>query len=280
MSTAADWLLLGQKFNNQGRFDKDSLVNWYKKTERLVGLLASVQFNVPCLQSSWSLLDTQLCSDSLSLNFLSPPSLSLCKEVNKSKAKDKARNKREFVKATNKKNKNKESIYSLCFCILYFLCLHFSALNFESCTRLHFIFRFWFLTLSFVRTWDLSGSGFIWFGSFFLVFCSCTWACDCRYWLVNRAELWGRRKIMSLKSRGELTSRSVISQKWAFLLCIGCFCAGMLFTNRYGYEFLMSILKVYCLWVWSIGFRLLFFYQFLDLLIVQRFYNYLLRSIF
>ncbi|KAJ4730041.1 Hexosyltransferase [Melia azedarach] len=37
---------------------------------------------------------------------------------------------------------------------------------------------------------------------------------------------------MSLKSRGELTSRSVISQKWAFLLCIGCFCAGMLFTNR------------------------------------------------
>lgn len=37
---------------------------------------------------------------------------------------------------------------------------------------------------------------------------------------------------MSLKSKGELTSRSVVSQKWTFLLCLGCFCAGMLFTNR------------------------------------------------
>ncbi|KAJ9686428.1 hypothetical protein PVL29_015363 [Vitis rotundifolia] len=37
---------------------------------------------------------------------------------------------------------------------------------------------------------------------------------------------------MSLKSRGELPSRSVISQKWTLLLCVGCFCAGMLFTNR------------------------------------------------
>lgn len=37
---------------------------------------------------------------------------------------------------------------------------------------------------------------------------------------------------MSLKSRGELPSRSVISQKWTLLLCVGCFCAGMFFTNR------------------------------------------------
>ncbi|XP_031278597.1 probable beta-1,3-galactosyltransferase 2 isoform X1 [Pistacia vera] len=36
---------------------------------------------------------------------------------------------------------------------------------------------------------------------------------------------------MYLKSR-EQTSRSVISQKWTFFLCLGCFCAGMLFTNR------------------------------------------------
>ncbi|KAG9143731.1 hypothetical protein Leryth_026767 [Lithospermum erythrorhizon] len=39
---------------------------------------------------------------------------------------------------------------------------------------------------------------------------------------------------MSFKNiRGpEQTSRNVISQKWTFLLCIACFCAGMFFTNR------------------------------------------------
>ncbi|KAK9285480.1 hypothetical protein L1049_024674 [Liquidambar formosana] len=37
---------------------------------------------------------------------------------------------------------------------------------------------------------------------------------------------------MSVKSRGELPSRSIISQKWTLLLCLGSFCAGMLFTNR------------------------------------------------
>ncbi|KAI4322531.1 hypothetical protein L6164_022215 [Bauhinia variegata] len=37
---------------------------------------------------------------------------------------------------------------------------------------------------------------------------------------------------MTWKSRGELPSRSVISQKWALLLCLGSFCLGMLFTNR------------------------------------------------
>ncbi|RDX93539.1 putative beta-1,3-galactosyltransferase 2 [Mucuna pruriens] len=37
---------------------------------------------------------------------------------------------------------------------------------------------------------------------------------------------------MSWKSRGELPSRSVISQKWALFLCLGSFCTGMLFTTR------------------------------------------------
>ncbi|XP_062009456.1 probable beta-1,3-galactosyltransferase 2 isoform X1 [Rosa rugosa] len=38
---------------------------------------------------------------------------------------------------------------------------------------------------------------------------------------------------MSWKSRGDpSSSRSVISQKWTLLLCLSCFCAGMLFTNR------------------------------------------------
>ncbi|KAL0362838.1 UNVERIFIED_CONTAM: putative beta-1,3-galactosyltransferase 2, partial [Sesamum calycinum] len=38
---------------------------------------------------------------------------------------------------------------------------------------------------------------------------------------------------MSWKSRGlESTSKNVVSRKLTFLLCIGCFCAGMLFTDR------------------------------------------------
>ncbi|XP_027345686.1 probable beta-1,3-galactosyltransferase 2 isoform X1 [Abrus precatorius] len=37
---------------------------------------------------------------------------------------------------------------------------------------------------------------------------------------------------MTWKSRGDFPSRSVISQKWALFLCLGSFCAGMLFTNR------------------------------------------------
>lgn len=49
---------------------------------------------------------------------------------------------------------------------------------------------------------------------------------------------------MSVKSRGgggggagggggtEKVSRSVVSKKWTLFLCIGCFCAGMFFTNR------------------------------------------------
>ncbi|XP_050382384.1 probable beta-1,3-galactosyltransferase 2 [Argentina anserina] len=38
---------------------------------------------------------------------------------------------------------------------------------------------------------------------------------------------------MTWKSRGDSSSsRSVISQKWTLLLCLSCFCAGMLFTNR------------------------------------------------
>ncbi|KAF5458340.1 hypothetical protein F2P56_022375 [Juglans regia] len=37
---------------------------------------------------------------------------------------------------------------------------------------------------------------------------------------------------MSWKCRGEQSPRNVISQRWALLLCLGCFCAGMLFTDR------------------------------------------------
>lgn len=39
---------------------------------------------------------------------------------------------------------------------------------------------------------------------------------------------------MSWKNRGgtESASKSVVSRKWTLLLCIGCFCAGMLFSDR------------------------------------------------
>lgn len=37
---------------------------------------------------------------------------------------------------------------------------------------------------------------------------------------------------MSVKSRGEQSSRDVFTKKWTLLLCIGSFCAGMLFTTR------------------------------------------------
>ncbi|KAI3472863.1 hypothetical protein Pfo_030882 [Paulownia fortunei] len=38
---------------------------------------------------------------------------------------------------------------------------------------------------------------------------------------------------MSMKNRGgEQVSRSLVSQKWTLFLCLGSFCAGMLFTNR------------------------------------------------
>lgn len=37
---------------------------------------------------------------------------------------------------------------------------------------------------------------------------------------------------MSFKIRGEQLPRSSVSKKWSILLCLGCFCAGMLFTNR------------------------------------------------
>ncbi|KAG2682295.1 hypothetical protein I3760_11G185100 [Carya illinoinensis] len=38
---------------------------------------------------------------------------------------------------------------------------------------------------------------------------------------------------MSWKSKGvEPTSKNVVSRKWALLLCIGCFCTGMFFSDR------------------------------------------------
>ncbi|KAK9008504.1 hypothetical protein V6N11_075395 [Hibiscus sabdariffa] len=39
---------------------------------------------------------------------------------------------------------------------------------------------------------------------------------------------------MSFKSKGDHSSGSSVSKKWSFLLCLGCFCAGMFFTNRVG----------------------------------------------
>jgi len=49
------------------------------------------------------------------------------------------------------------------------------------------------------------------------------------------------RKMSFNKSRGgglgaggdELVLRGSISKKWTFLLCLGSFCIGLLFTNRY-----------------------------------------------
>eukprot|EP00262_Sarcandra_glabra_P011036 TRINITY_DN26730_c0_g1_i1.p1 TRINITY_DN26730_c0_g1~~TRINITY_DN26730_c0_g1_i1.p1 ORF type:complete len:415 (+),score=70.04 TRINITY_DN26730_c0_g1_i1:132-1376(+) len=43
-----------------------------------------------------------------------------------------------------------------------------------------------------------------------------------------------KKKRMSWKSRGggEISSRSVVSRKWTLFLCLGSFCAGLLFTNR------------------------------------------------
>ncbi|KAK9268782.1 hypothetical protein L1049_000545 [Liquidambar formosana] len=41
------------------------------------------------------------------------------------------------------------------------------------------------------------------------------------------------KSTMSWKSRPvEPASKSMVSRKWTILLCIGCFCAGMLFTDR------------------------------------------------
>ncbi|GMJ13409.1 hypothetical protein like AT1G05170 [Hibiscus trionum] len=39
---------------------------------------------------------------------------------------------------------------------------------------------------------------------------------------------------MSFKSKGDQSSGSFVSKKWSFVLCLACFCAGMLFTNRVG----------------------------------------------
>lgn len=42
---------------------------------------------------------------------------------------------------------------------------------------------------------------------------------------------------MSWKSRGEVSSKSSVSRKCTLFLCLGCFCAGLLFTNRYKWVF-------------------------------------------
>ncbi|KAF8043067.1 hypothetical protein BT93_A1421 [Corymbia citriodora subsp. variegata] len=38
---------------------------------------------------------------------------------------------------------------------------------------------------------------------------------------------------MSMKIRGEVAPKTVVSKKWTLLLCVGCFCVGMLFTSRW-----------------------------------------------
>lgn len=47
----------------------------------------------------------------------------------------------------------------------------------------------------------------------------------------------GEEKKMSWKSRGEVSSKSSVSRKCTLFLCLGCFCAGLLFTNRYKWVF-------------------------------------------
>lgn len=56
-----------------------------------------------------------------------------------------------------------------------------------------------------------------------------------------------RKGTMSWKSRGlESSSKSVVSRKLTLLLCIGCFCAGMLFTDRLASDLcpLLSLLVI------------------------------------
>lgn len=46
-------------------------------------------------------------------------------------------------------------------------------------------------------------------------------------------EKFGGGEIMSWKSKGfEPAPKGLVTRKWAILLCIGCFCAGMLFSDR------------------------------------------------
>ena len=48
---------------------------------------------------------------------------------------------------------------------------------------------------------------------------------------------------MAWKGRGvETASKSVVSRKWTLLLCIGCFCAGMLFSDRYSFPYFIDLL--------------------------------------
>ena len=46
------------------------------------------------------------------------------------------------------------------------------------------------------------------------------------------------------RSGAEMNSRSLVSRKLTIFLCISCFCAGMLFTNRFDTE-KIAYLKFY-----------------------------------
>lgn len=82
----------------------------------------------------------------------------------------------------------------------------------------------------------------------------------CYSWLFFPRNCWFRVK-MSWKSKADHhSSRSVISQKWTLFLCLGCFCSGMLFTNRFETPIITSnscfwvILFVVCLRLSETGF--------------------------
>lgn len=60
---------------------------------------------------------------------------------------------------------------------------------------------------------------------------------------------WKKKCTMAWKGRGvETASKSVVSRKWTLLLCIGCFCAGMLFSDRYSFPYFIDLL------IWSSNF--------------------------
>ncbi|RWV92527.1 hypothetical protein GW17_00045090 [Ensete ventricosum] len=43
---------------------------------------------------------------------------------------------------------------------------------------------------------------------------------------------------------GELAARGKVPKKWTFLLCLGSFCAGMLFTNRCRFPLFSSFVPI------------------------------------
>lgn len=68
-----------------------------------------------------------------------------------------------------------------------------------------------------------------------------------------------------MKSRGaEQPSRSIISRKWTIFLCIGSFCAGMFFTNRYKLQDFALIYLRFLNSLYFLGFRLIVIFLFFE----------------